>query len=280
MILDIIYAIILGIVEGVTEWLPISSTAHLILFGKLFNPIIDTTEVFTVEFSLMSDVVIQLGAILAVVIVYFKKLYPFKFNDKEYSKLDKLDIWKKVIVSCLPVVLFGVLLDEMVIDIFYNLPTISLMLIIYGVIFILIETSKKKRIYVFDVKEISYQKAFVIGLLQILAIIPGTSRSGITIIGATLIGCSKKSATEYSFFLAIPIMVGATALKLFKYLFEYHLTIKQIIILLIATIVSFGVSLFVVKRLLSFIKKFSFKIFGLYRIILGVLILVLYLYWR
>ena len=178
MIIDLIYAVILGVIEGITEWLPISSTAHIIIVEKMFYAS-STPPSFSEEFLLMFDVLVQLGAIIAVIIIYFKKLYPFKYNDKEYSMKDKLTIWGKVFLSCLPIILVALLFDDVITKYLYNLTTIALMLIIYGVIFILVDMNKKfKRT---NIKEISVKKSIVIGLVQVLALVPGTSRSGVTI---------------------------------------------------------------------------------------------------
>lgn len=275
--IDLLYAIILGIVEGITEWLPISSTAHLIITEKLMSPLLNSTTVFTEEFMLLSDVVVQLGAIFAIVVIYFKKLYPFKYNDEEYSQKDKYKIWLNVVISCIPIIIFGLLFDEIVVNLFYNIVIISVVLIFYGVIFIIVENHNKKKQYeVTDVTNISTKKALILGFIQTLAIIPGTSRSGVTIIGASILGCDRKSSAEYSFFLSIPIMFGASLLKLIKYLLNFSLAMNQLIILLIMMTVACIVSLFIVKKLLEFIKKFSFKSFGVYRIILGIIILILY----
>lgn len=277
MILDLLYALILGIVEGITEWLPISSTAHLIITQKVLEPLLKKDTIFTPSFLELSDVVIQLGAILAVVIIYFKKLYPFKYNDKEYNQKEKLNIWLKVIISCIPIIIVGLLLDDIVVNLFYNLFTISITLIVYGIIFIIVENNNKNKLLAInDVNKISIKKALFLGFFQVLAIIPGTSRSGVTIIGASILGCDRKSATEYSFFLSIPIMFGASLLKFTKYLLLYSLQVREIIILIIMMIVALLVSMVVIKKLLDFIKKFSFKLFGVYRIILGIVILIVW----
>ena len=274
MIINIIYAITLGIIEGITEWLPISSTAHILIVEKLFygskNP-----PSFSAEFLLMFDVLIQLGAIFAVVIIYFKKLYPFKYNDDEYSQKDKLNIWLKVILSTIPVVIIGIFFDDLITKKFYNLPIIAITLIFYGIIFIIIE-NKRKNHDIIDVKNITHKKAISIGLFQVLALIPGTSRSGITIIGGSLIGCDRKSSAEYSFYLSVPIMFGASIYKLLKYAFNFKIVLKEVIILVIAMLVAMLVSLIIIKKLLNYIKNHSFKVFGIYRILIGILILVIY----
>ena len=276
MIIDLLYAVILGIIEGITEWLPISSTAHIILMEKVFYGL-NSPPSFSDEFLLLFDVLIQLGAIIAVVIIYFKKLYPFKYNDKEYSKNDKFNIWFKVMISCIPIVIIGLLFDDIITEKFYNLPTIAFTLILYGIIFIIVENYNKKRLFkVTDVNSLSVKKSLSIGLIQVLALIPGTSRSGVTIIYSSILGCDRKTASEYSFFLSIPIMFGASIYKLGKYLVNYQIVLKEIIILLISMIVAMLVSLVVIKKLLIYIKEHSFKVFGFYRIILGVIILVVW----
>lgn len=277
MIIDLICTIILGIVEGITEWLPISSTAHLILTLNGLESFLESDTIFTDDFKLMFDVVIQLGAVIAVSIIYFKKLYPFKYNDKEYSKKAKFNIWGKVIIACVPMVILGLLLDDVVSSYFYNLLTISITLILYGVLFIIVENyCNKKDRKLIEITNLKTTNALAIGFIQVLSIVPGTSRSGVTIIFSRLFGLSKKASTEYSFFLSIPIIYGASLYKLVKYLLVFQISLKEIIILLIGMLVAMVVSLFVIKKLLDFIKKYSFKIFGLYRIILGIIILIIY----
>ncbi len=277
MIIDLICAIILGILEGVTEWLPISSTAHLILTLNAFESLLSSDTVFTENFKLMFDVVIQLGAVIAVSIIYFKKLYPFKYNDKEYSKKDKINIWFKVFIACIPMVILGLLLDDVVTMYFYNLLTIAITLIIYGVLFIIIENycNKKDRTTT-ELVNLKTPNALAVGFIQVLAIVPGTSRSGVTIMSSRLFGLSKRSSVEYSFFLSIPIIYGASVYKMGKYLLAYGINLKEVIILLIGMLISLVVSLFIIKKLLDFIKKYSFKVFGIYRIILGIIILIIY----
>lgn len=277
MIIDLIFAVILGIVEGITEWLPVSSTAHLILITAIFDNILSGNTIFTLEFKLMFDVVVQLGAIIAICIIYYKKLYPFKYNNDAYTKKDKFNIWIKVLIACVPIIILGLLLDDIVTYYFYNLFTISLTLIIYGLFFIIVENFRKNQtVKEFEIIDMSKKNALSIGLVQVLAIIPGTSRSGITIIFSRMLGLSKVAAAEFSFFLSIPIMFGASLFKIMKYLLKYSLNLKEIIILLIGMLVALLVSLFIVKKLIEFIKKYSFKAFGIYRIILGVVILIAY----
>ena len=274
MVIDIIYAVILGVIEGITEWLPISSTAHIIIAQKLLDSL-SIKPSFSEEFMLMFDVVVQLGAIFAVIIIYFKKLYPFKYNDDEYSKKDKINIWIKVVIACIPLVIIGLLLDDIITTLFYNLLTISISLIFYGIVFIILE-KQNKNYQITDVKLIGRKKALTIGVFQTLAIIPGTSRSGITIISSRMLGCDKRSATEFSFFLSIPVMIGASFYKVIKYILRYRLLLNELIILTIAMLIALLVSLIVIKKLLKFIKKYSFKLFGYYRIVLGIIILIIY----
>ena len=267
--ITLLYVILLGIVEGITEWLPISSTAHLIILERLFR----IENHFKQEFLILLDVVIQLGAILSVVTIYFKKLYPFGYYN-EYSKSTKICIYKYVIISMIPILVFGIILDDIVIKYFYNLLTISIMLIFYGVLFITLEAYNKNQNKIIKVQDIGTKKSFIIGTTQVLAIVPGTSRSGVTILSSGILGLSRENAIEYSFFLSIPIMFGASTLKLVKYLSLYSLTLREVIILLIAMMVAMIVSLFMIKKLLQFIKRINFKVFGYYRIALGIIILM------
>ena len=276
--LEIIKAIIYGIVEGITEWLPISSTGHLILVEQLI-PFQGTSE----GFFDMFDVVIQLGAVLAVVVLFWNKIWPFAMKTKEregkegalaFVKMDIMTMWFKIVVSCVPAVIIGLLFDEVFEALFYNPVCIALALIVFGIAFILIETlNKKKSPRIRTLGEITYKTAAIIGLFQVLAaIFPGTSRSGATILGALLIGVSRKVAAEYTFFLAIPVMFGASLLKVVKFGFDF--TGLEMAVLLVGTVVAFLVSLFVLRFLMSYIKKHDFKVFGWYRIILGIVVLV------
>ena len=269
-ILDMLKVIVLGIVEGITEWLPISSTGHMLIvdeFIKLNQP---------GEFKEMFFVVIQLGAIIAVVLMFWKKMWPFQKKTENCGivKIDIMQTWFKVIVACIPSVVLGLLLDDWLEEHFYNPVTIAVMLIVYGIAFIIVENWNKKRKPIADkLDDITYKTAFMIGLFQVLSMIPGTSRSGATIIGALIIGVSRTAAAEFTFFLAVPTMLGASALKLVKY--GFHFTFGQVVILLFGMIVAFIVSLFCVRWLMNFIKKHDFKVFGWYRIALGVLVIVL-----
>ena len=275
MIIDLIYAIILGVLEGITEWLPISSTAHIILIEKLFyasnNP-----PSFSEDFLLMFDVVVQLGAILAVIVIYFKKLYPFKYESDGYNKKEKINIWIKIFISCLPVVIIGLIFDEIITSYFYTPLTIAIMLILYGVVFIFVENNKilKERKHITNITK---KDAFIIGGVQVLSLIPGTSRSGVTTIGGLLLGYDRNSSAEYSFFLSVPIMFAAAIYKLIKYAFNFKIFTKEVIILVTAMLVAMLTSLIVIKKLVNYIKNHGFKVFGIYRIILGVFILIMWL---
>jgi len=276
--LDVIKAIIYGIVEGVTEWLPVSSTGHLILVEALL-PFKNVSE----GFFDMFDVVIQLGAILAVVILFWKKIWPFQLPagqvDPEpglmgYVKRDKIILWIKIMVACVPAAVIGVLFDDVFDALFYNPTCIALALIVFGVAFIAVENwNKGRKAKVRRLDEITYQTALIIGVFQLIAaIFPGTSRSGATIVGALLIGVSRTVAAEFTFFLAIPVMFGASLLKVLKFGFAF--TAIEVVLLVIGTVVAFAVSVFIVRFLMGFIKKHNFKVFGWYRILLGVIVLL------
>ena len=268
-ILEILKVIIIGIVEGITEWLPISSTGHMILVDELIK--LNASE----EFKSMFMVVIQLGAILAVVVLYFRKLNPFSRGKSLKMRYLTIELWKKIIVACLPAAMLGVLIDDWLDAHLYNGFIVAMALIVYGVLFILIENSNKKRVdSITKVYSIDYQTALFIGAFQVLALIPGTSRSGATIIGGMILGESRSVAAEFSFFLSIPIMFGASLLKLVK--FGFHYSMAEIVYLLLGMIVAFLVSIFSISFLLSWIKKNDFKFFGYYRIVLGLIVLVWY----
>ncbi len=278
MFLDIIKSIIFGIVEGITEWLPISSTGHLILVEQFlkFNKV-------SPEFWSMFQVVIQFGAILAVVIIYLKKIWPFTQNKKEgikpngilsYFNKDIMNLWGKILVGCIPAAIVGILFDEVFEELFYNPTCIAIALIVFGIAFIIVENKNKtKRKEIEKSSEITYKDSIIIGMFQLLAaIFPGTSRSGATIIGGLLIGLSRPNAAEFTFYLAIPTMLGASLLKLVK--FGLAFTGAELIILLVGMFISFIVSMIVIKFLMSYIKKHNFKVFGYYRIILGIIVLM------
>lgn len=263
--IELLKAVFLGIVEGITEWLPISSTGHMILVEEFIQ--LSASDAFKEMFF----VVIQLGAIMAVVLLYFHKLNPFALRKSKLEKLETMRIWYKVIVGVIPAGVLGVLFDDWLNAKFYNYQTVAIMLIIYGVLFILIENRNKDRITrVTSFNELSYTTAFLIGIFQVLSLIPGTSRSGATILGGIILGTSRHIAAEYSFFLSIPVMFGASALKLFKFGFSF--TGLEIAILLTGMIVAFIVSVLAIRFLLVYIKNNDFKAFGWYRIILGILV--------
>ncbi len=274
--IEIIKAIIYGIVEGITEWLPISSTGHLILVESLL-PFEGTSE----DFFGMFDVVIQLGAILAVVVLFWGKIWPFALTRKEREetggscfKKDIWILWFKILVSCVPAAVIGILFDDVFDALFYNPTSVAIALIVFGIAFILIENwNRGRRIKIRRLSEITYQTALLIGVFQLIAaVFPGTSRSGATIVGALLIGVSRTVAAEYTFFLAIPVMFGASLLKVVKFGFAF--TSLELTLLVVGTVVSFVISLFVLRFLMGYIKKHDFKVFGWYRIVLGVIVLL------
>lgn len=265
-LIEILKAIFLGIVEGITEWLPISSTGHMILVDEFLQ--LNLSD----NFKSMFFVVIQLGAILAVIFIYFNKLNPFAPSKTKRQKHQTFILWFKVIFACIPAGIIGLLFDDKIDALFYNYQTVAAMLIVYGILFIYIEnTHKDKSFKINTLNALSYKTAFMIGLFQVLALIPGTSRSGATIVGAMLIGTSRIIATEFTFFLAIPVMFGASLLKVVK--FGFNWTPLELQVLLVGCVVSFIVSIFAIKFLVNYIKSNDFKAFGYYRIILGILVL-------
>ncbi len=265
---EICKAVILGIIQGITEWLPISSTGHLILFDKII-PMTSSPEFFEVF-----KVVIQFGSILAVVMLYFHKLNPFSSAKSERARHETIALWRKVIIGCIPIVIVGLPLDMILESYLSGEFVIAATLILYGIAFIVIE-SRPKRPSIQSLEELSNRTAFLIGCFQVLAAVPGTSRSGATILGAVLLGCSRYVASEFSFFLAVPVMAGASGLKLLKYFLKVGMfTFGELTLLLIGTFVSFVVSVFAIRLLLTYIRKHDFKIFGVYRIILGVIVLI------
>ena len=268
--IEILKVIFLGIVEGITEWLPISSTGHMILVDEFIT--LNMSEAFKEMFF----VVIQLGAILAVVVMFWNKMFPFQFKNKAQSivKKDTFSLWFKVAVACVPSAIMGILFDDYL-DAYLQTPiVISIMLIFYGLLFILIENWNKKRTpTTMALSDISYKTAILIGAFQVLSLIPGTSRSGATIIGALLIGVSRVAAAEFTFFLAVPTMLGASAFKLLKFGFEF--TSAELLALVLGMAVAFAVSVLVIKFLMNFIKKHDFKVFGWYRIVLGILVVLI-----
>lgn len=292
--LEIIKSIFYGIVEGITEWLPISSTGHLILFEKFFNFNLDKNFI---EFF---RVIIQLGAICAVIILFWNKIWPFhsKQNRKvinwqtpvsegfagkvqefcnNYVDIKKLILWFKILIACLPAAILGLLLDDWLDENFYNFPTVAITLLIYGIGFIVVENMKnqgKIKVQTNSLSKLSYKTALIIGAFQVLSMIPGTSRSGATILGAILIGCSREVAAEFSFFLAIPVMFGASLLKAVKLLGDIAFSPTIVICLITGILVSFIVSVVAIKFLMGYIKKHDFKVFGYYRIVLAIILII------
>ena len=292
-IIELLKVIFLGIVEGITEWLPVSSTGHMILVDQFMK--LKVSE----EFWQMFLVVIQLGAVLAVVVLDFKKLWSFHKNDPsresnwnyistngrigklqkfadKYINMNKIVLWLKILVSCVPAIIVALPFNNWIEKTFMNYWVVSVMLIVYGVLFIVIENyNKSRKPSRTKLSDISFKDALFIGIFQLLALIPGTSRSGATIIGGILLGMSRKLAAEYTFFLAIPVMFGASFLKLVK--FGLHFTGTEVVYLLLGMVVAFGVSIAAIKFLMGYIKKHDFKVFGWYRIALGVVVLAYFL---
>ena len=265
MVIEIIKAILFGIVEGITEWLPISSTGHMILLEQFVKLNV------TPEFWKMFLVVIQLGAILAVVVLYFNKLNPFSMKKTKEEKKETWILWSKVLVACVPAAIIGLLFQDVIDQFLDNAFIVALMLIIYGIAFIIIE-SRNKKANITELKSLTYRTAVIIGIFQLLALIPGTSRSGATILGGILIGTSREIAAEFTFFLAIPVMFGASLLKLLKFGFVF--TSQELIILIVGLVTAFIISILAIKFLMNYIKKNDFKAFGYYRIILGIIVLI------
>ncbi|MBQ5325220.1 MAG: undecaprenyl-diphosphate phosphatase [Oscillospiraceae bacterium] len=271
-IFEILKVIFLGIVEGITEWLPISSTGHMLLVDEFLK--LNCSDAFKEMFF----VVIQLGAIMAVVLVFWKKMWPFNHTDKSRPFIKKhiFDMWFKVVVACIPGAVVTILFDDYIESHFHTPLVIAATLIIYGIAFIVIENRNKGAVFqVNKLSEITYKHALLIGLFQVLSIIPGTSRSGSTIIGALLIGVSRVAAAEFTFFLAVPVMFGLSFLKLLKFGFAF--TMAELVILLIGCVTAFAVSLVVIRFLMGYIKKKDFKVFGWYRIVLGVIVILYFM---
>ena len=268
-IFEILKAILFGIVEGITEWLPVSSTGYLILLDEFIQLKVSA------EFYEMFEVVIQLGAILAVIVLFFHKLWPFSAKKSAAEKKDTWNLWFKVIVAVIPSAVLGLLLDDWMDANLYNYVVVAIALVFYGVAFMLVEKRNAgKNFAVNSVYEIDYKTALLIGAFQVLSLIPGTSRSGSTILGAILLGVARPAGAEFSFFLAIPTMLGASGLKLLKYLLEGLLpTANEIAVLIVGCIVSFLVSLLVIKVLMDYVRRHSFSAFGVYRIVLGAAVL-------
>lgn len=266
--IEIIKVIFLGIIQGITEWLPISSTGHMLLFNEFFA--LNVTDQFLKTFL----VVIQLGSILAVVILYFYRLNPFAPTKTISERKETWSLWFKIVVASIPVAIIGFLFEDKIDALFYNnIMIIAIALIVYGNFFIWMESGRKRH-RINSLKQLNYLDAFIIGVFQTLALIPGTSRSGSTILGATLLKTERKTAAEFSFFLAIPAMFGASLLKLIKYGLKF--TQNEAILLAIGFVVAFFVSILVIRMLLAYIRKHDFKVFGYYRIVLGIIILIYY----
>lgn len=274
---NLLKAFIFGIIEGITEWLPISSTGHMIILEEWLK----VEESFGSEFWSLFLVVIQLGAIIAVILCFWHKLWPFSSKKTKEEKNDTWKLWLNVLIACLPAAVIGLLFDDWLDEHLYNFTTVAITLIIYGILFIVIEIFNKKREFkINNLKQMTWKYALIIGVIQLLALIPGTSRSGVTILGAMLLGLNRESSAEFSFFLSIPIMFGASLLKVVKY-FADGLTISgtQFAFLGVGCIIAFLVSIIVIKFLLKYIKGHDFKAFGIYRIILGI-ILIIYIFVR
>lgn len=272
--LDILKSIFFGIVEGITEWLPVSSTGHLIIFEEFLEFSFDNVNG---DFWNLYSIVIQLGAIMAVVTMFWSKLFPFKFMGGVTVKKSVMNMWYKVLVSCVPAAVIGLLLDELLEKYLYNWVTVAIMLILFGVFFIIIENRNKNAVpTVNSISEITYKQAVIIGAWQVLAAaLPGTSRSGATIIGALLLGLSRKTAAEFTFYLAVPVMFGASLLKLIKC--DFAFTPISVAALIVGMIVSYIVSILVIKFLLGYIRKHDFKIFGWYRIALAIIVILFFI---
>lgn len=296
MIIEILKALLIGIVEGVTEWLPISSTGHMILVDEFVK--LDVSDSFLALFL----VVIQIGAILAVIIMYFNKLNPFSPTKDEYEKRSTWRLWGMVVIGCIPAAVVGLLLDDWVNEHFYNKVVVAAMLIVYGVIFIFLERRNRNRLEsmmysrtrrgsamtkeeaeerlfrIQTVDDIDWKTALKIGLFQCLAIIPGTSRSGATIIGGMLCGCSRTAAAEFTFFLAIPIMLGWGLVKAIKFILAgVAMTMTEVVVLIVGVVTAFVMSIIAIRFLMGYIKKNDFEVFGWYRIVVGVLVLIAFL---
>ena len=270
MIFEAIKAFFIGIVQGITEWLPVSSTGHMILFNEFVK--MDVSP----EFFELFEVVIQFGSILAVLVLFFDKLNPFSKKKDEEMKKKTWTLWLRVIIAVLPAAIIGLLLDDWFQAKFYNYVSVAVALIFYGILFIVIERRNKNKTMVYnDVYDIDGATALKIGIFQVLSIIPGTSRSGSTILGASVIGVSRPAAAEFSFFLAIPVMLGASAYKVLKYIVKVGvaLTSTEIMVLIVGTVTAFIVSLVVIRFLMNFVRKHSFESFGWYRIVLGIIVL-------
>ncbi len=270
-LIEVLKAVLFGIVEGITEWLPISSTGHMILLDEFIQ--LNMSK----EFMEMFFVVIQLGAIMAVVILFWHKLFPFSLKEKPFIKQETFSMWFKIVVACIPAGIVGLLWDDEIDALFYNYQTVAIALILFGILFIVIENRNKNKLARIDsIEKITYQVAILIGLYQLIAaVFPGTSRSGATILGGLMLGLSRTVAAEFTFFLAVPVMFGASLLKLLKFGFAF--TSTEIAVLVTGMIVAFVVSVLAIKFLMTYIKKHDFKVFGWYRIVLGCVVLLYFL---
>ncbi len=268
--IEILKAILFGIVEGITEWLPISSTGHMILLDEFIH--LGVSE----EFYKLFEVVIQLGAILAVVIMYFKTIFPWGFGKTKKDTKDTLNLWGKILVACIPAAIIGILLDDWLDEHLYNSVVVALALIIYGIAFIIMESKNIGSRSTKKLNDISYKQALGVGAFQLLSLIPGTSRSGSTILGGLALGLERSVAAEFTFFLAIPVMVGASLLKLLKYILNVGFVFKasELLLLGVGCLVAFIVSILIIKFLINYIRKHDFKVFGWYRIALGIIVLI------
>ena len=272
--LELLKAVLFGIVEGITEWLPVSSTGHMILLDEFVK--LNVSEAFYEMFQ----VVIQLGAIAAVLVLFFRKLNPFAPTKSKAQKHNTWVLWFKVIVAVFPSAVLGLALDDLMDEYLYNYVVVALALIVYGIAFLFVENvNQEKRLKIKSVNDIDYKTALLIGAFQCLSLIPGTSRSGSTILGAILLGVSRSAGAEFSFFLAIPTMLGASALKLVKFILDgISATGTEIMVLLVGCVVSFLVSLLVIKGLMNYVRKHNFAVFGIYRIGLGMAVLIYFLF--
>lgn len=267
VILDYINSFILGVIQGITEWLPVSSTGHLIIWQELTGTLISD------EFAEMFEVVVQFGSILAVVVLFWNKLFPFSASKSKEERGEVCNLWGKVIVAVAPAAVIGLLFDDIINDIFFNPYTVAATLIIYGVLFIVIENRNKNHTpKTQTLPALTYKTALLIGTFQLLALIPGTSRSGTTILGAVILGCSRYVAAEFSFFMAVPVMLGASSLKLVKHGLDF--VPHELAILAVGMITAFVVSLFALKFLVGYVRKHDFKPFGYYRIAMGIIIIL------
>ena len=268
--IEILKAILFGIVEGITEWLPISSTGHMILLDEFIH--LGVSE----EFYKLFEVVIQLGAILAVVIMYFKTIFPWGFGKTKKDTKDTLNLWGKILVACIPAAIIGLLFDDWLDEHLYNSVVVALTLIIYGIAFIIMESKNIGSRSTKKLNDISYKQALGVGAFQLLSLIPGTSRSGSTILGGLALGLERSVAAEFTFFLAIPVMVGASLLKLLKYILNVGFVFKasELLLLGVGCLVAFIVSILIIKFLMNYIRKHDFKVFGWYRIALGIIVLI------